>query len=217
MHRYLLPALIVCLFVVIPASQAGNASRTTARASKNANGNPMSVTPEREAAAMTFVKQHHPELSDLLAYLKKNMPKQYDKAARELFRASERLARLKDNGDDERYDLELKLWQTRSRVQLLTARLRTRPDDKLKAELRELLVQQYDLRLSQLEIDRDRAARRLAKVDEQIEQYKNARQQVIDRQMRVLAERKGKSTKPSPAVTQRPHKTTSKVLKKSDQ
>ena len=172
---------------------------------------------EREAAAMTFVSHHHPELSQLLVYLKKNMPKQYDKAARELFRASERLARLKDNGDDKRYDLELKLWQTRSRAQLLTARLRTRPDDKLKAELRELLVQQYDLRLSQLEYERDRAAGRLAKVDEQIEQYKNARQQVIDRQMRVLAERKDRPTKPKPAVTKRPSKTTSKVSKKSDE
>lgn len=217
MHRYLLPSFIVCLFVVVLSSQAENTSRTSGRSDKNANAKPMSVTPEREAAAMTFVKQHHPELSDLLVYLKKNMPKQYDKAARELFRASERLARLKDNGDDKRYDLELKLWQTRSRVQLLTARLRTRPGDKLKTELRELLVQQYDLRLSQLEYDRDRAAGRLAKVEEQIEQYKNARQQVIDRQMRVLAERKDKPTKPKPAVTKRPPKTTSKVSKKSNE
>src|SRR5688500_7902960 len=40
------------------------------------------ITPEREAAVMTFVKQHHPELSELLIHLKEHTPKEYDRAVR---------------------------------------------------------------------------------------------------------------------------------------
>lgn len=147
-------------------------------------------------------------------FLKEKMPRDYDKAARELFRTSERLARLKDGGDDKRYKLELETWQVRSRAQLLAARLKTRPDDKLEAELRELLEHQYELRLSQLEYERDRAAARLEKVNEQIEQFKQARQQNIDRQIRLLAGRKDKPAKTKPTVTKRSPATTSKVSKK---
>src|SRR5262249_19634201 len=72
------------------------------------------ITPEREAAVKTFVDQHHPELGELLVHLKENNKKEYEKAVRDLFKTSERLARTHEM-DVERYDLELKLWQTQSR------------------------------------------------------------------------------------------------------
>ena len=217
MQRFLLPAFVVCLFASALNTQAEKGTdRAAGKAGKNTNSKlPMSVTPEREAAALTFVKQHHPELAGLLVFLKKKMPKDYDKAARDLFRTSERLARLKDGGDDKRYRLELEFWQVRSRAQLLAARLKTRPDDKLESELRKLLERQYELRLSQLEYDRDRAEARLGKVNEQIKQFKQTRQQNIDRQIRLLAGRKDKPAKTKPTVTNRSPETTSKVLKKT--
>ena len=46
----------------------------------------------REAAALAFVHEHHPELESLLASLKERQPKQYEAAIRDLFRHSERLA-----------------------------------------------------------------------------------------------------------------------------
>lgn len=178
----------------------------------------MTVTPEREAAALTFVKQHHPELAQLLHYLKNNLPKQYDKAARDLFRTSERLAKLRDGGDERRYKMELELWQTRSRIQLLAAHLRTRPSVKLEAELAALLERQYELRLAQLEYSRERAAARVKKLDKQINQFKSTRRQAIERQLQLLAGKRPKPTRNKPAITKRSSETTSKVsTKRSDE
>lgn len=214
MYRFLFPALALCLSAVALDGHAQKTGRSKDKSGNNANTRPMSVTPEREAAAMTFVQQHHPELAELLVYLKRNLPKDYDKAARDLFRTSERLARLKDNGDEKRYEHELKLWQIRSRIQLLTARLRTRPDEKLESELRSLLEQQYDLRLSQLQRERDRVAARLEKVNQQIDQLQEARQQAIDKQIRSLAERRDNPTKTKPTRVNRSSEPTSPVSKK---
>src|SRR5687767_13810045 len=54
------------------------------------------ITPEREAAVMTFVKHHHAELAELLIHLKENAPKEYERAVRDLFRTSERLAQVQE-------------------------------------------------------------------------------------------------------------------------
>src|SRR5687768_12762986 len=61
------------------------------------NRGPMpSFTPEREAAAMTFVQAHHAELAPLLTHLKKSRPNDYQKAIRKLFGDSERLAHSRE-------------------------------------------------------------------------------------------------------------------------
>lgn len=215
MYRFLLPAVIMCLSVSLFVGSAEESSRRKGKSDTRETANPMTVTPEREAAAMTFVKQHHPELAELLKYLKKSLPKQYDKAARDLFRTSERLARVKDGGDERRYKLELELWQTRSRIQLLAARLRTRPNEKHKQELANLLEKQYELRLAQLEFSRDRAAVRVDKLNKQIDQLKSTRRQAIERQLRALAGQRPKPSKTQPTVTKRSSETTSKVSTKN--
>src|SRR6185436_5664149 len=54
--------------------------------------NQVTITPEREAAAVTFVKLHHPDLAELLGHLKQSNPREYQRAIRDLFRTSENLA-----------------------------------------------------------------------------------------------------------------------------
>jgi len=215
MYRFLLPAVIICLSVSLFTSRAEDSNRRKGKPDRRATATPMTVTPEREAAAMTFVKQHHPELAELLKYLKKSLPKQYDKAARDLFRTSERLAKVKDGGDERRYTLELELWQTRSRIQLLAARLRTRPNEKYKQELASLLEKQHELRLAQLEFSRDRAAARVDKLNKQIDQLKSTRRQAIEQQLRTLTSQRPKPSTPKPAATKRSSETASKVSTKN--
>ena len=53
-------------------------------------------SPEREAAAITFLDSHHAELGRLLERLKKSRPTEYKKAVRDIFRASERLTNWQD-------------------------------------------------------------------------------------------------------------------------
>lgn len=198
MRRFLVLAACLLTSVSSITADSGTSGSPTRRVKSKST---MRVTPERSAAAMTFVQQHHPELADLLVYLRDNLPNEYNKAVRELFRTSERLARLQENGDARRYNLELQIWQTHSRAQLLSARIRMRWDARLEAELRKLLELQFQLRLAQLENDRDRAVAKVDKLNEQIEQFTLSREQVIDRHLRQLAGSKDKPTKAKPTVT----------------
>lgn len=194
MQRFLVPALAVCLLTSVLSSRADNGATSGDRKSPGSKSSAWVAT-ERSAAVMTFVKQHHPELADLLVYLRDNLPDQYNKAVRDLYRTSERLARLRSNGDENRYELELLIWQTQSRTQLLSARIRMSPDTQRESELRKLLELQFQLRVQQLEQERDRTVARVDKLNEQIEQLGATRQQIIDRHLRKLAEAKYKAAK----------------------
>lgn len=155
----------------------------------------ISITPEREAAVMTFVRRNHAELAELLAHLKENQPKEYERAIRELFRTSERLTLIHDR-DREQYDLEVQLWKTQSRIQLLTARLQMGDSDELRGELRELLGEQIDNRAALLRHDREKAAKRLAKIEDDLQRLESDREKVIERQLQSLTGA-GKAKRPA--------------------
>jgi hypothetical protein len=171
-------------------SSQGN--RTTATPAKNGKGKassnaakPIAMTAAREAAAMDFVKHHHPELAELLIHLKESTPKEYERAIRDLSRASERLAQIRER-DPEAYELELKVWQARSRAQLLNARLQMTEDDEIRKKLREALTEEYDLRLQILTRDRDRFAEKTKNLDQQIERLQQRRAEGIEGQYQQM-------------------------------
>jgi hypothetical protein len=139
----------------------------TATATEAARDPMQEVTPERQAAAETFAGLHHPELAELLARLKTGRQKDYNNAVRELFRESERLAKLKGR-DPERYALELEIWKVASRIQLTAARLAMDDSPELRAALLSLLESKLALRTQLLQSDRDRAAARLEKLDAEL-------------------------------------------------
>ena len=143
------------------------------------------ITPAREAAVMTFVKHHHAELSQLLVHLKENAPREYDRAVRDLFRTSERLAQLQER-DSEAYELELRLWKARSRAQLLAARLQMTSSDELRSQLRAALDEEIEMRLALLQRDRHRISDRLKNLEDQISKLNDRRDEEIDKQMRQL-------------------------------
>jgi len=194
-------------FIAAPASADKPQNEKTAARDSNANANAnarrtakskgktpdrrrlqQELTPEREAAANTFVKQHHPSLALLLVELKKTNSREYQRAMRDLFRTSERLANMRDI-DMERYDLEISLWKTQSRVQLLVARLRMSPagsHDALRAELAAELKRQSEVRVAILKRERAKIVQRLNKVDEQINSYTSGRDDFVQKQLRLL-------------------------------
>jgi hypothetical protein len=83
---------------------------------------PLVMSPEREAAVLTFVRLHHAELESLLNHLRDASPKEYEKACRELYRVTERLSLSRDR-DSVQYELELRSWKAQSRLQLLSAKM----------------------------------------------------------------------------------------------
>jgi hypothetical protein len=136
-------------------------------------------TPEREAAALTFVSAHHLELAPLLAHLKKSRPNEYQKAIRKLFNDSERLAHSREM-QPRRYELELQEWKLSSRIELLVARLTMDRTPALEAELRKALAEQLDVRRALLVQERERASQRLESVDKEIADLDTNREQRLD-------------------------------------
>ncbi len=168
----------------------------------------------REAAALAFVTANHPELAALLAQLKPMRPGEYDRAIRELFQVKTSLEKLKAQ-DPRRYDVGLRVWKARSRVELLTAKLVSAPDpgsesEELKSRLRTALTDQLAIQIEQQKLERDLAAERVEKLKKNIERLESNRDKVIENRFQGLlnksrnARRKngGKTAPPAPAKDQ---------------
>ncbi len=175
------------------ATKSGADKHATPKGKNPVRNMPNGITAAREAAVVAFVKEHHPELSELLAVLKTSQPKEYYKAVRDLFRVSERLAQIQEV-NSELYDLELKVWQLKSRIDLLTARLKMSPKDKgLQAELKDALLQRINARKELLSLEHRRVTTRLEKLDAQIEKLQKSHDQLSRQQLQNLL----KTTRPA--------------------
>jgi hypothetical protein len=189
-------------------AQSGSASTAPARsagAKKDAKAKPaILVTPEREAAVLTFVQRNHAELADLLAALKTNDPEQYERAIRDIFRTTERLAQIQER-DLLQYELEIAAWTAQSRVELLAAKLKMESNDELIRQLREALKVQNSARVALLKHERQKASDRLSKLDSDIARFEGDRDEVVDRQLKVLVRTSGEG-RPAKAATKLPAK-----------
>lgn len=159
-------------------------------APKSRNKRPaIEITPKVEADVLKFVQTHHPELADLLGFLEAARPDQYKRAIRDLERSRNRLTIIGER-DRPRYQLELKTWVLQSEIRLAVAKLQMNNSQALREELRRLLKQQADLKISLLKQDRERARDRLKKIDELITRSVESRDQSIERQWRLLTKTK---------------------------
>lgn len=140
---------------------------------------------DREAEAIAFVEQHHPELARLLAHLKKRDRKSYDQAIRQLYRDSRRLMESSER-DSLRHTWELRKWQAESRIQLLSARLSMGDDEKLRTELIRELGERHDARAALIKLERDRAEQRTERLTEALHKLEANRQKAIERELERL-------------------------------
>lgn len=198
-QRTVLAALAgVFLAAPPPAFAQGSADSSAASSTPSAPARDkpkaIVITPEREAAVNTFVRLNHPDLVDLLAHLKANQRKEFDRAVRELYRVSENLAQLQER-DQERHALELRRWKAQSRVHLLTARLRMGDSEDLKRQLKESLQELRDVRVAALELDRLRASDRLQRAEAELARLRTGGEASIEAQLRQLLQIGGDSAK----------------------
>ena len=169
-------------------AQAGSAPPATKPPSPPPAAKPdlrPTFTPEREAAALAFVSAHHPELLKVLEQLKDMQLGEYESAIRQLFQTSEQLSRTKDQ-DEARYHVDLEEWKIKSRIQLLVARAGLSDDESQDQQLHDLLSKQADLRLTRINLERERAAERLKKVEDQLAKIKSDRDVEVERQFTNL-------------------------------
>lgn len=171
---------------------------------------PVAITPEREAAVTNFVDRNHPELAALLTHLKTKQPKEYERAVRDLFRVTEKLAMVSER-DSRQYDLELQVWKAQSRAQLLVARLKmTDPEsgdrEEIANQLREILSEQMQARLEVMKLDRERVTGRLEKLNDEIARLERDRDSVIEVHLKNLTNQAGLGAKTKPTEKKLPEK-----------
>jgi len=151
-------------------------------------------SPEREAAALTFVRNHAPDLSLLLEKLKSANEGRYQEEVREIFQFSEALTDLRQE-DEKRYHLELELWKAETRALVLVARLaQARPFERppLEAQLQEqskklvsLDIDLQRLRIEELEKELAEAREEMSRAEGNREAACNERyQKLIDQAKR---------------------------------
>lgn len=143
------------------------------------------IAAEREAEAIAFVEQHHPELARLLAHLKKRDMVSYDQAVRQLYRDSRRLTESRER-DSLRHTWELRKWRAESRIQLLSARLSMGDDEKLRTELIRQLGERHDARTALVKLALDRAEQRAERLTEALHKLEANREKAIERELERL-------------------------------
>ncbi len=158
-----------------------------------------------EADVLEFVREHHPELADLLKQLKDSRPREYQKAMRDLSRVRNRLFNMQKN-NEQRHDLELAVWKAETRVQLIAARLHMGDKAELREELRAALNEQMDLRLQLLKYEREQVQDRLAKIESQIKRFEQDRSNAIERQLQTLTKAAEAKSKAAAKPTKTPAK-----------
>jgi hypothetical protein len=198
------------VIVPVKATTSGTAAALKADGSKSNKGPKglqaskalQGFTPEREAAALTFVRAHHPELAELLDRLKTRRPQEYQKAVRELFRASERLAQSQEQAP-QRYEMELSEWKLRSRIQLLVARMSMGRTPEQEAELRQLLAEQLAVHRELVKFTHERTAARAAALQKELDELDADREQLVERRYQEALKTAGR---PKPAGKATPSK-----------
>lgn len=124
-----------------------------------------------EQLVLDFVGKHQPKMLELITYLKPQA-EQYQRALREMNRAMQRLQSL-NNRDTELYQIELELWQIRSKQQLVAAEVLASKGDVTKAtaqkRLQSLVKKEVQKVRERIELQRNRAQRQVEKLSAQLE------------------------------------------------
>ena len=189
-------------FTDVPAGAAApaGAEATKPVAKPTAAKAPPALSPDREKAAIAFAHEHHPELASLIEKLRTDNHRQYDMAIRQLAQASDRLLRLKKQNSAQ-YELALAAWKLDSRAQLLAARLTMSQDPAIESELKKILRERVDVRLKELEFEREQIENRWNNVDSAIRDIERNKTAVANRDFQRIKNSVARNRRPSAKKT----------------
>jgi hypothetical protein len=108
--------------VAEPAARTGGAEKPVAAGRQP--GVSAATDPTRAERVRTFVREYQPELADLLDRLQDRKPDEYAAALADLDKTVLALAASKAK-DERLHAIELRVWQARTRIDLLVARWMT--------------------------------------------------------------------------------------------
>lgn len=186
--------------LAVHAQEVSSSNQKVLSGSTAASGVTESVELENEKAVTQFVKEHQPELADLLDFLKSKKPKDYNEAMRESRKVRERLLGIKDR-DQELYEVELAIWKNSAQIRLLVASVSAR-SNKLSNEdrdrLSQLVTRENELSIQRLKLEKVRLESRLNQMSQQLERREEQADSLISKSMKnweTRIERAGKPKK----------------------
>jgi hypothetical protein len=179
----------------VPHKSAAKPAPAKSALKSNTAKPPAPLSPEREAAALAFAREHHSELAALIDKLRRDNRRDYDRAIRELSQASERLTRLKKQSV-EQYELSLAAWKLDSRTQLLAARMK------------QLLAERADVRLKEFKSERARLQDRLTKLNASIQALETDKNAVVDKDLLRIKRSVARSRRPAQKPSNKPSQPT---------
>ena len=159
--------------------RANNAQRSNAEDGSNAD--------DVDAETLAFVREHQPELADLLQFLKTKRGSDYDSAIKEIRRVRDRLENLKKR-DAELHDVELALWQNSAQLRLWAASVSAaskKLSDADRKKLNFLVTRENELTSQRLKLEKARTEARLELLDQQLKKRQAQSQSMIARGIKV--------------------------------
>ncbi|GIX05202.1 MAG: hypothetical protein KatS3mg114_1071 [Planctomycetaceae bacterium] len=166
--------------------------------------NPATLSEQAQTATLQFVRQHLPELYELIERLRDSAPDEYQQAVHDLHQTYLRLQRSQER-TPERYELELQEWKINTRIRLLTARLAMNAHPSLEQDLRALLRERQIIRQHLLEEERDRLQKRIQQIDRQLQDQRERGETHLEREFQRLkqlaAHSDPEALRPRPSAT----------------
>lgn len=141
---------------------------------------------DQEQQTLQMVDRHLPELTKMLAFLRTNTPREYERAIRDLNRKARRLAFSRERGEAF-FENELRVIKIETQVDLATAKLRLNDDVSLRKQLRENIVQLQRLKVERLRLERELIEKRISKLNSQLESI-DQRIEELDNNEALVAE-----------------------------
>lgn len=190
--------ILASLVVSAEATQSSDESAKSDKPSQSAEAaEPAAVTQiakaelESDKSVLEFVREHQPELADLLSFLKKKKSKDYDVAMRESRKVRERLLSIKAR-DSELYDVELAIWKNSAQIRLLAAAVSAKSrklNEQDHARLEELIKHENKLNIQRLSLEKARLESRLNQLSQQLTRRQDQSENVIAKSMKVWENR----------------------------
>lgn len=144
-----------------------------------------------------FARQHHPELADLIQQLRLAGSSEFDRAIKQLATEMHRLERIKER-TPQRFEMELEGWKLESKTRLLVARWAMSKDPEQEKQIRDLLRQRRQIRVNQLQQEKQRLEERMSVLKDQLASATEKLDQQVEEEWQRLARRAGSTPRPSP-------------------
>lgn len=153
----------------------------------------------KESAAIRFVELHVPEMIPLLHHLKTTDQQRYEQEITDIYQITQLLKKIRSN--EKRHELELNLWVTQNKAQILVAQLSVSPQTvqpKAIRQLRDLAGTLVRLNKQILELREKEIESELADVRSVLESLRRNRDEHIQKEMNEFL--RPISAKPLPAI-----------------